>query len=190
MVSKSKILGELNLILITTGTSNKPFFRLNQSIIELIKKTTLPDNRYNFQTLTNISIINSNVKFINYFKRKDFIKLIKKSNKIITQSSPGNLYYITKYAKNMPLIIARSQNHKEAVGNHQKDFAQFILRSLPNEYKKYIVFKNGNIYPSIKSYILEKSQKNILNKYIFLKKIKKNFFNKLQIYIKKNIILE
>lgn len=138
MVSKSNHDKKSN-ILITLGTKNIIFTRLNK-------------------LFTN--------KFSNILSPEKFIKKIKKSKKIITHAGPGNLYLITKYAQYMPLIIPRRKKFYEHVDDHQFYFIQYIMKKIPKKYWKYIVIEE-NIDKKVKDYLIERPNKNVLNKYIF-----------------------
>jgi len=150
MVSKSAVHRQPSLIFITVGSTEYPFARL-QEVTSLFKETKfrlLPQSYDN--TLTEAELIRS----------------ISQADKVILHAAPGSLYLVTKYAKNMPLIIPRRASFGEAVGDHQLHFARYIKKCLPNQYNKYVV-TDSDIGPFVHDYVSQAGKKNILKNYLF-----------------------
>jgi UDP-N-acetylglucosamine transferase subunit ALG13 len=183
MVSKSKILGQSSLILVTTGTTafsyDRIFFELDKTIINLsikpqvIVQAKITQYRWSYDNADKYTELPPN-QLLNFIKKSDYI---------ITHAGPGTLYLIAKYAKVMPLIIPRFSQFHEHVDNHQYFFANFIKSKLPHQYKKYILTSPEKIPSALNLYLKMKAVPNILNKYIFDQNLKNNLASKLTDFI-------
>jgi UDP-N-acetylglucosamine transferase subunit ALG13 len=163
MVSKSKILGRRNLIvLISKGTTQNYFYRIDNYF------KSINDNQY---------------KIINEFQTpSNLIKLIKTADKIIAHGGLATIFLLTKYAKYMPLIIPRLAKYKEHVDDHQLHFVKFLRKKVPKKLKKYFIIKE-KIKNDIENYLNEKKIENQLKKFLFLNKRKNMLIKKLKDYI-------
>ena len=164
MVSKSKILGQHPLILISTGSTKFVFSRLS-SVLNKIDKNTY-------------EIINK------FLSPNQFITSIKKADKIIVHGGPGTIFLVAKHAKFMPLIIPRLTKYREHVDDHQLFFIKYLKSKLPDNLKQYLVTEEKIVH-IIEHYLKLKSVPNNLNKYIFLNKNG----NKLEMNLEKYIDL-
>jgi Glycosyltransferase family 28 C-terminal domain. len=163
MVSKSKVLGRRNLIiLISKGTTQNYFYRIDNYF------KSINDNQY---------------KIINEFQTpSNLIKLIKTADKIIVHGGPATIFLLTKYAKFMPLIIPRLAKYKEHVDDHQLHFVKFLRKKVPKKLKKYFIIKE-KIKNDIENYLNEEKIENQLKKFLFLNKRKNMLIKKLKDYI-------
>lgn len=163
MVSKSKVLGQRNLIiLISKGTTQNYFYRIDNYF------KSINDNQY---------------KIINEFQTpSNLIKLIKTADKIIVHCGPATIFLLTKYARFMPLIIPRLTKYKEHVDDHQLHFVKFLRKKVPKKLKKYFIIKE-KIKNDIENYLNEEKIENKLKKFLFLNKRKKMLIKKLKDYI-------
>lgn len=182
MVSESKILGKSSLIFVTVGSTNFQFNRLFSAVDNAI-------NNLSVQPCLVVQMGNSDykwrykkVKTYKYLTPNEMIKIIKKSDRIITHGGFGSMYLITKYNQNMPFIVSRLKYFGEHVDDHQRFFLEYIKNKIPDNYRKYF-FMNGNLASEIQVYLNSKPQKNVLDKYLFDEKSKYGLINKLQKYI-------
>lgn len=166
MVQKSKILGKHPLVFVTVGSTNFQFNRLFSALDPALKV---------IETTPHLSIQGGNSIYRSSYrcvKKNKFLdpialtKIIKKADKIITHAGPATLFLITKHAKYMPLVIPRRKEFKEHVDDHQLFFTKFLKKKLPQKYQKYFLV-DPVIDQPIKKYLAEKSQDNILKKYLF-----------------------
>ncbi len=146
MVSKSKILGKPPLVLVSVGSTKFPFVRL-LSVFDRVDK-----KKY---------------KIVKEFLPTDqFIKIIKKADKIIVHGGPGTIFLAVKYAKNMPLAIPRLAKYKEHVDDHQLFFCKYLKNMLPKYLQKYFVTEE-KIDKIVYRYLEEQKIGNDLNKFLF-----------------------
>jgi len=162
MVSKSKILGKPSLILVSIGSTKFSFLRLLSAFNRIDKR------KY---------------KIINKFLSTDqFIKSIKKADKIIVHGGPATIYLVVRYAKNMPLIIPRLAIYKEHVDDHQLFFCKYLASKLPDRLQKYFV-TDEKIDKIIYRYLEEQKINNDLNEFLFKDKKKYKLINNLKNYV-------
>ncbi len=166
MVSEGKILGQSSLIFITVGSTHFQFNRL----FSALDKTLINPKDRPFLIVqagnSNYQWKYKNIKIYNYLSPPKLIQLIKKSDKVIAHAGPATIFLITKYAKNMPLIIPRLKDYQEHVDNHQLFFVKFLKKKLPEDIKRFFV-ANENLAYSLKKYLNQKPKKNTLNQYLF-----------------------
>lgn len=148
MVSKSKIYRQPFIVFVTVGSTNIPFTRLNKAILNC---KSLCLSKYSFR---------------NDLSEEQLISCISHAEKIIIHASPSSLYLVTKFARYMPLILPRRVTLKEAVGDHQFHYAQYIKRNLPKKYKKFVI-TDLEISYALNIYLSQKKEKNVLQNYLF-----------------------
>lgn len=164
MVSKSKILGQSSMILISIGSTKFPFLRL------LFYLKGLNKNQYKILD--------------DFMSPNQFVNSIKKADKIIIHGGPATVFLVVKYSKFMPLIIPRLAKYKEHIDNHQFFFTKYLRKKLPNNLKKYFAI-DEKIDDIIYNYLKEKNKINNLNKFLFLNKDKGKLAKNLDKYIEK-----
>ncbi len=162
MVSKSKILGQSSLILISVGTTKFPFLRL------LFYLKGLNKNQYKILD--------------DFMPPNQFVDSIKKADKIIIHGGPVTIFLAVKYARFLPLVIPRLAKYKEHIDNHQFFFTKYLRKKLPDNLKKYFVTEE-KIDGAIDNYLKEKNRINNLSKYLFLNKNKVALVKNLEEFI-------
>lgn len=162
MVSKSKILGKPPLILVSIGSTKFPFIRLLSVFSKIDNKKYIVINKF--------------------LSTDQFIKTIKKADKIIIHGGPGTFFLAVRYAKNMPLIIPRLAKYKEHVDDHQLFFCKYLMNKLPKHLKKYFVTEE-KINKIIYQYLNEQKIDNDLNKFLFKNIGKDELISNLKNYV-------
>jgi len=150
MVSKRKIYWKSPLVFVTIGSTQFPFTRLSEAIL-------------------NCNKIHFNLMHQSYKSNLSEIKLknlISKADKIIAHAAPSTLYLIANYARNMPLIIPRRYYLGEAVSDHQLYFASHVANCLPHKLRTYVIM-DCNILRYVNNYLSQKDETNILKHYLF-----------------------
>lgn len=164
MVSKSKILGQHSLILVSAGSTKFPFLRLFSCLKGL--------NKHKYKITKN------------FIPTDQLVDSIKKADKIIIHGGPATIFLVVKYSKFMPLIIPRLAKYKEHVDDHQLFFTKYLRSNLPDNLKKYFVI-NEKIDGIIDNYLKEKNRINNFSKYLFLNKNGSKLIKNLEEYIDK-----
>jgi|SRR3989344_7935121 len=175
---------KLPKIFVTVGSTHFKFDRLLQSIDQTLIKEK--DDNYVIAQIgqSNHRWNYKKIRLINYLHPNTMISHIKKADKIISHGGPISIYQITKYGKNLPLIIPRLAKFNEHVDNHQLYFTDFQRKQLSTNLRKYFAI-DENIEKYIENYLKEKPKKNILNKYLFLDSGKTNVIQNLDKFIQK-----
>jgi UDP-N-acetylglucosamine transferase subunit ALG13 len=171
MVQKSKILGETDLILITTGTTKHNFNRVLSILDEV-----LIENNLNYKVIIQTNYEKpyhwqyKKTKIYKTLSPNSLINFINKAKKIISHAGVGTVYLIAKYSKINPLIIPRFKEYKEHVDNHQYFFCKYLIKKIGKNIKKiFLINKEYDfIKKEIKKYLLEDSKENLFKK-IFIK---------------------
>lgn len=180
MVSESKILGKSSLILVTVGSTNFTFDRLFHAIDNALLKNNIKARLIVQKGSSSYQWKYKNIELFTYLPPKEIEKLFKKADRVITHGGVGSLYTLSRVTKNMPLIIARHQKHREQVNNHQLDDIIHIQSLFPLTYADYFLI-GEDIEAGICKYLQNKNKKNVLKKYLFSSKI--NLISKLEKYI-------
>lgn len=184
MVSSRKLLGKSPLIVITVGTSGKVFDRVFYNLDEIVQQL---ENKPVFL------VQNGNYNYKWRYKRviekhslnpKQLILTIKKADRIIAHAGIGTLYLVSKYAKNMPLIVARQPQLHEVVDSHQIKFIRYLNDNLPLKFKRFFIDDNIDINNKVRQYLTVKPVKNILKNFLFQAQGKKNLIIKIDQFIK------
>jgi len=106
------------------------------------------------------------VKIYKSLSIKKLINLMRRSDKIISHGGYGTFYMLYKYARHMPLFIARLQSYSEHVDNHQAFFLEKLRKHNPKKLAKYFLVED-EIGKHISEYLNEKSKENTLNNFFF-----------------------
>jgi UDP-N-acetylglucosamine transferase subunit ALG13 len=186
MVQKNKLLGKPLLVFVTVGTTPFKFDRLFQAIDEAALGIKRPIKLIIQQGESDHQWRYPHVEKYKYLPPNKLINFIKKADKIITHASYGILYFIYKYSKVLPLIVARIHCFNEQVSDHQVFFLKYILK-----YK----FKDS-IFPKLLFYSRDSSllteridlylNENYINKnkyFLFAKKNGEKIINRLLAFI-------
>lgn len=105
------------MILVTLGTQDKKFYRLLESIDDLIKSGVIKDEVV-VQAGYSADYNSSYMKIFDLISKDEFDKLIKEASFIITHGGVGNILTGLKYKKKI-IAIARLKKYKEHVNDHQ-----------------------------------------------------------------------
>lgn len=182
MVSKGKILGKHTLIFVTIGSTNFQFNRLFLAIDNVLSKLQKEIFLAVQKGNTTYKWRYKHITFCSYIKPVDLINFIKKADKIITHAGPATLYLITKHAKSMPFIVPRISQYGEHVDDHQLFFCEYLKTKIPKTASRYII-TDHYLEQKLKIYLNNKTQSNILKRYLFRFNNKKRLIDRIDEFI-------
>lgn len=132
------------MIFVTVGTTQYPFSRLIDTVINLAKKR--PQETFIIQSgayIPNIPLP-KNVTCKTYYQFFEVQRIIKRSKLIICHAGLATILQIAKAGK-VPLVIPRKKEYGEHINNHETKIAQLLARKKiilwetdPVEISKYI----------------------------------------------------
>jgi len=168
------------LIFVTVGSTNFPFDRLFIAIDNALEELKSEAKLVVQMGPSTYRWRYKNIQLYQFLRPKEMKKLFSKADKIITHGGPGTLYSISRSAKCMPLVVARLNEHKEHVNNHQTEYVSYIEKYFPSLYKDFFTV-NQNLQCNIRKFIRNQCKENILNRYLFTSN--NSLESKLDIYL-------
>jgi UDP-N-acetylglucosamine transferase subunit ALG13 len=146
------------MILISVGTIDNPFHRLN----EIVYSNTFFNSRIQkiiFQAGPSRFLKNINKKIIykTIISNKKIISYIKSANIIISSGGEETMIDILRYSKNKPIIFPRLKKYKEHVDDQQLQ----IGKSLSKKKLAFLALNEKQLMNHIKKLPIANKSKNI-----------------------------
>lgn len=188
MVSKRKILGKSSVIFLTIGTTQFQFNRLFETVDETLVRLNFPGQLVvqsgNTKWKWKFARINSSPEFTNEM----MVSTVRTADKIISHGGFGTLHTIAQNSNKMPLIVARLQQYKEHINDHQKYFLSYCAKKFPQNYRKFFVSNNIELFLGLEDFILNSSPANLLSTKLFAPAPHKKLIEKISEYIGVNYL--
>lgn len=115
------------MILVTLGTHPQPMDRLLRRLDELVEAGEITDEVIVQAPALSYAPRHLSVRSVLPFA--ELTKLISEADAVISHAGPGTLATI-RLAGKVPIVVARSRQHREHVDTHQEFYARH-LRKLP-----------------------------------------------------------
>lgn len=160
------MIGVIQMIFVTVGTSDFDFIRLvkfmDESAKNIREEIIIQKGKTNYKT--------KNCKGFDFIEDKKYHKYMQNARIIITHAGVGSILTCLKYNKK-PVIVPRLKKYGEHIDNHQIEIAKkfsekFYLEVIENvnKLKSIIKVRKNRRFKRFKDYKLIKFLKNELKK--------------------------
>ena len=109
------------MILVTLGTQDKPFKRLIETVEKQVELGNIKDEVIVQSGCTKYK--SDKMKVVNYIPMKDFSKLMKEADFLITHAGVASIIEGLKAGKKI-IAVARKSEYGEHVNNHQEQILE------------------------------------------------------------------
>lgn len=113
------------MIFITAGTTNFPFKRLEEIVVEISQKLTGEEIMFQLRQPTHTKY-SRNVNLKKYLKPTIFNSYLRNSDLLIIHAGYGTVMQSLELGKSKPLVLPRMKKFGEHVNDHQVNFAKHM----------------------------------------------------------------
>ena len=115
------------MIFVTAGTTNFPFKRLEEIVLDIGKEVT--DEQIIFQiSQSTLASYTQNIKIKEFIKPGKFNDYLMRADYILSHAGYATVMKSLRFGRRIPVVLPRKKKYGEHVNDHQVNFAKYMQK--------------------------------------------------------------